>query len=155
MRNKNAKVSDPNKFVTCAGSDIHVLYSSKLLPNGEIRLTESGKESISEKINAQKKFTDISYIVNRLAMGDTSVLRDGAIYGDFTTVPKSLAESLQIIIDGQSKFDQLPLEVKNKFDNNYYQWIMSSGSPEWMTKMGIPIEKIVEEVKESETINES
>lgn len=156
MRNKNAKISDPNKFITSPGSDEHILYSSKILPSGEIRLTESGKESISKKINAQKKFTDISYIVSRLQMGDTSVIRDGAIYGDFTQVPKSLAESLQIIMDGQAKFDELPLDIRNKFDNNYYQWIMQSGSVSWMEKMGIPLKEVVEEVKEeSETVNES
>lgn len=155
MRNKNAKVSDPNKFVTAAGKDEHILYSSKVLPTGEIILTPSGKECISEKINAEKKFTDISYITQRLMMGDTSVIRDGAVYGDFTQTPKSLAESLQIIIDGQRKFDQLPIEVKNKFDNSYYQWIQSSGSPDWMNKMGIPIEKIIDEVKENDVVNES
>lgn len=150
MRNPKAKVSDPNKFTTCAGSDVHVTYNSKVLPNGEIRLSPSGKESISEKINAYKQYTDITFIANRLAMGDTSVLRDGAMYGDFTQTPKSLAESLQIIIEGQKKFDMLPLDVKNKFNNNYYQWIMQSGSMDWYSKMGVDIPKIIEEVKQEE-----
>ena len=76
MRNKNAKVSDPNKFVTDHGSDIHILYSSKVLPDGTIQLTPCGEESISQKINAEKEFTDIAYIRHRLEMGDMSVLRD-------------------------------------------------------------------------------
>lgn len=151
MRNDKACVSDPNSFVTDPGSDVKILYSSKILPNGMIRLTPNGKESISEKINAQKGYTDINYIINRLMAGDNSMLREGAVYGDFTQVPKSLAESLQIIIDGQAKFDALPLDVKNKFNNNYYQWIMESGSVPWMEKMNIPIQKIVEEVKEEES----
>lgn len=154
MRNKNAKVCDPNSFVTCPGCDEHILYSAKILPTGEIRLIPSGKESISEKINAEKHFTDISYIVSRLQMGDTSVLRDGAMYGDFTKVPKTLAESLQLVIDGQRKFDQLPLEVKNKFNNSYYAWISSSGSKEWLDAMGFaPAQK--EDVKEEVKSNES
>lgn len=148
MRNPKAEVSDPNKFITSSGSDIHVIYNSKVLPNGEIRLTPSGKESISEKINACKQYTDITFIVNRLALGDTSVLRDGAMYGDFTQTPKSLAESLQIIIEGQKKFDMLPLDIKNKFNNNYYQWIMQSGSMDWYYNMGVDIPKIIEEVKQ-------
>lgn len=137
MRNKNAKCSDPNSFVTCHGSDIHVLYDVKVMSNGELRLIPSGKESISEKINAQKQFTDMSFIISRLQMGDTSVLRDGALFGDFTRVPKSLADSLQIIIDGEKKFDRLPVEIKNKFNNSYYAWIMDSGSPAWLQKMGL------------------
>lgn len=155
MRNLNSKVRESKLFVTQSGSDVHILYSSKVLPNGQIRLTPSGKESITEKINAQKEFTDMSYIISRLMVGDTSVLRDGAVYGDFTVAPKSLAESLQIIIDGQQKFDALPLDVKNKFDNNYMKWIMQSGSVDWFNKMGLvkpveekPIDKPVEPIGE-------
>lgn len=155
MRNPNARVSDPQEFVTSSGSDIHILYSGKLMPNGEIKLSECGKESISDKIQAQVPFTDINYIINRLTMGDTSVLRDGAMYGDFTEVPKSLAEALEVIINGQKKFDELPVEIKNKFDNNYYAWIQQAGSIPWMEKMNIPIKKIVEEEKESDKVNES
>lgn len=132
MRNKNAKVSDPNKFITSPGMDTKILYSSKILPTGEIVLTPCGKESMSERINAEKQFTDINYIMNRLRMGDTSVLKDGqAMYGDFTIAPKSLAESLQLIIDGERKFYQLPLEIRQKFNNSYNAWLMAAGTKEW------------------------
>lgn len=149
MRNKNAKVCDPRKFITCSGNDVHILYSSKVLPNGQIRLTPNGKESISEKINAQKNYTDMSYLISRLLAGDTSVIRDNAIYGDFTKSPKSLADALQIMIDGQDKFNALPLDIRNKFDNNFYKWIMTSGSNIWYQLMGIvnPNEKPIEPIK--------
>lgn len=153
MRNSKAKISDPNKFITDPGSDEHILYSSKILPNGEIRLTECGKESISEKINAEKEFTDIHYIVSRLMMGDTSVLRDGAIYGDFTKQPKNLAEALQLRIDAEKAFYDLPVDIRNKFNNNLNQWIMDAGSEEWVKKMNIVQEKVDE--KESVVADES
>lgn len=154
MRNKYAKVSDPNKFVSCAGSDIHELYEGKLLPNGEIKLVPIGKESISEKINSYAKFTDISYIMSRLQAGDTSVIRDGAMYGDFTKTPKSLADALQIMINGEQKFNELPLEIRNKFNNSYLAWMQSAGSELWFDNMGIKREVEVVEVKENE-VNES
>lgn len=153
MRNPKAKVSDPNKFYTDSGSDEHILYSSKVLPNGEIRLTECGKESISERINAQKEFTDIHYIISRLMMGDTSVIREGAVYGDFTKAPKNLAEALQLRLDAEKAFYELPVDVRNKFNNNLNQWIIDAGSPEWMTKMNIVQEKVEE--KESVEVSES
>lgn len=137
MRNKNACVPKPDSVVSNPGSDIHVIYQGKVLPNGQIRLEEVGKESISQMINSFKDSTDITYIAQRLAMGDTSVLRDGAVYGDFTKTPKSLAESLQIIIDGEKKFNELPLDVRSSFDNSYYQFIMSAGSDSWIEKLGI------------------
>lgn len=150
MRNKNAKVSDPNKFVSCAGSDIHVIYEGKLLPTGEIKLVPIGKESVSEKINSYKPYTDINYIISRLNAGDTSVVRDGAMYGDFTKQPKTLADALQIIINAEKTFNELPLDIRNKFDNSYLAWLQSSGSEEWFNKMNIV--KDVPEVIEKESV---
>ena len=149
MRNKNAKVSDPNSFVTCPGSDEHIIYSSKILSDGTIQLTPCGKESISEKINAEKEFTDIAYIRHRLEMGDTSVLRDGAVYADLYSAPKSLAESMQLQIDAERKFYELPLEVRNKFNNNFRQWMLTAGTPDWIRDMNI----IEDVIKEDEEVN--
>lgn len=154
MRNPNAKVSDPSKFVTDPGSDEHILYEAKLLPSGEIRLTPNGKESISEKINAEKEFTDIKYITQRLAMGDTSVIRPAAslIYADLTSAPKNLAESLQIFINARDSFDALDLETKNKFDNNYLRWLQDAGTKEWSESMSkyLPQPEIEDVVIEKE-----
>ncbi len=159
MRNKNAKVSAPSSFVSDPGSDIHVLYDAKLLPSGEIRLTPNGKESISEKINAEKQFTDIAYIRSRLALGDTSVLRpsDSVMYADLTKAPKTLAGHLQVFINARQSFDQLDLETRNKFNNNYLMWLQEAGSPGWIDTMKaylpeLVIEKEVEsEVKSDES----
>lgn len=153
MRNKFAKVSDPNSFVTDPGSDIHYLYEGKLCPNGEIVLVPKGKESISEKINSFAQFTDIKYIMNRLNQGDTSVLRDGAMYGDFTKVPKSLADALQLMMNAEDRFNELPLIIRNKFNNSYLAWMQSAGSDAWFDNMGfVPVDDVVkEEVKSSES----
>lgn len=153
MRNNNAKVSDPSSFVSDPGSDIHVLYDAKLLPSGEIRLTPNGKESICEKINAEKQFTDIAYIRSRLALGDTSVLRPAAsvMYADLSKAPKSLADHLQVFINARHSFEQLDLETRNKFNNNYLKWLSDAGSPGWIETMKeyLP-ELVVEKVVESE-----
>lgn len=152
MRNKNAKVSDPNSFVSCAGSDVHVLYSSRIMPDGSIKLTPCGKESISELINAQAKFTDISFIVNRLMAGDTSVIRNDSFYADLYEAPKSLAEAMQIQLDAERSFYNLPVDIREKFNNNYRLWIMDAGSEEWKSKMNIAANEVIE--KESEVISE-
>lgn len=159
MRNKNAKVSDPSSFVSDPGSDIHVLYDAKLLPSGEIRLTPNGKESISQKINAEKQFTDIAYIRSRLALGDTSVLRPSSsvMYADLSKAPKSLAGHLQVFINARQSFEQLDLDTRNKFNNNYLKWLQDAGTPGWIDTMkdylsDIVTEKAVEsEVKVDES----
>lgn len=138
MRNKNATVSNPNDFITCPGSKVHITYSPKVLDNGIIKLIQSGKENIQDKINSFREQCDISFILRRLEMGDTSVLNDKVPnYGDFTQVPKSYAEALQCVIDAEKKFYDLPLDTRNLFDNDYRQWFATAGSPDWIDKMGI------------------
>lgn len=150
MRNKNAKVSDPNKFITCNGSDTHITYSPKVLESGIIKLVPSGKENIQDKINSFRDQCDISYILKRLQLGDTSVLNNKVpTFGDFTEVPKSYAEVLQCVIDAEKKFYDLPLDTRNLFDNDYRQWFATAGSPEWLDKMGVKPEVDVV-AKESE-----
>lgn len=155
MRSKYAKVSDPNSFVSDPGSDIHILYDVKLLPSGDIRLIPNGKESISEKINAEKMFTDINYIRTRLQLGDTSVLRPASsiMYADLTKAPKNLAEHLQIFINARQSFDNLDLETRNKFDNNYLKWLQIAGTDEWIKMMDKYVSyRQTDDIKESEVV---
>lgn len=157
MRNKYAKVSDPNSFISDSGSDIHVLYDAKLLPNGQIRLTPSGKESISEKINAEKRFTDINYIRTRLALGDTSVVRPSAslMYADLSKAPKTLASHLQMFINARQSFDALDLDTRNKFDNNYLKWLQDAGAPDWLDSMKNYLPELVIEKESEVKVDES
>lgn len=136
MRNKNAKFPDPNKFVTNPGSDVQILYDPKINKDGTISLIENGKESISQYINSFKEQTDISYILKKLELGDTSVLNQAkGMYGDFSEMPKTLAEVLQLKIDAENTFERLPVEVKQKFNNNFNLWFSSLGTEDWQQKM--------------------
>lgn len=155
MRNKNAKVTDPNKYFTDPGSPEHILYSGKVLPDGTIRLDEVGKENIQEIINAAAETCDMAYILHELALGNTSVLNQReASYGDFSAAPKSLMEAMQIMIDGEQAFLKLPLETRQKFDNSYMLWLSTNGSNEWIEKMGFKhdTEEVNDETKEGETV---
>ena len=141
MRNKHAKIIDPNSIETNPGSDIHIEYSPKVQPDGTIILKESGKTSISEYINSFKEQTDMSYILSRMAAGDTSVLEQRTpFYGNFLEAPKTYAEALQLVIDGEKEFNRLPLDVRNSFDNDFRQWLAQAGTEYWSTKM-VLIEK--------------
>lgn len=140
MRNEKACVCDPNKFVSCPGSDTKTVYTTKVQDDGTILLIPSGKENIKEKINSYVDQTDIAYIIRQLQLGDTSVINPSkAMYGDFTETPTDLRHAMQIMIDGEKAFYDLPLDTRQKFDNDFRKWLVSAGSPDWLTKMGQPI----------------
>lgn len=136
MRNKYAYVSDPNDFKTCPGSPIHVLYSPRLASDGSLELVASGKENIQDKIESFREQTDFAYILKRLELGDTSVVNVGVpMFGDFTQMPKTMAEAMQLQIDAEKEFNKLPLAVRNSFDHDFKRWLATAGSSDWIDKM--------------------
>lgn len=138
MRNKNSKVSDPNSFVSNPGTKEEILYDAKVLPDGQIELRPAGKKNIQEYIDSFRESTDISFIVQRLKNGDVADLnlRDG-FYADMTKMPTTRAEFMQLFIDMERKFNELPLEIRNKFDNNYRNWYAQGDTQEWYEKMNL------------------
>lgn len=150
MRNKFAKVSDPNTFFTSPGETEHIEYSPKVLPNGIIELQPSGKTDINAFIEAQRESTDISYIIAQINAGNLDVLNQAKpLFGDFTEMPKTYAEALQLRIDAEKSFYSLPVEVRNKFDNDFNQYFASAGTEEWFSKVA-PVMPADEKTEEGE-----
>lgn len=153
MRNPFAKVSDPHEFATCPGEDIAVVYSPVVGSDGTIELVESGKYSVQDKIESFRDTTDIAYLVSRLMAGDTSVTRD-KFFGDFSKMPESYQEILQLRIDAEKHFMELPLDVRSKFDFDVNKYIATAGQESWFRNMGFEKidekDEVKEEVKENE-----
>lgn len=155
MRNKKARIPDPNSFVTCPGERFQVQYQATVQKDGTIKLTPCGKVDIVEFINSFRETCDMAYIVRELQRGNYGVLdQRSAFYGDFTSAPKSMMEFQQRVLDGQHAFYQLPLEVRNKYDNNMWLWMNDAGSQKWMDCMkdfmpqkDVPVDPIASEVK--------
>lgn len=138
MRNKNAKIPDISKMFTDPGQDEKIIYEGKLQKDGTVLLVEVGKESMQQMIDAWKEQTDMSWIIKNLEMGNTQVInRVPSCFGDFTEMPKTYAEVLQLRIDAQTAFEKLPVETKQKFNNNFNEWFMEAGEGEWFEKMNI------------------
>lgn len=163
MRNPHAVVSDPNSFVSHSGDQFHINFSPRVLETGELKLVESGKDDIQQMINSFRDSTDMSFILQRLAVGDTSVLNQRpGMFGDFTQMPSTYAEALQLVIDGRRQFDALPLDVKNSFNNDFRQFLASAGTPEWNEKLSVlkpsedidvPISPVVPSVDSEVSVN--
>lgn len=125
------------------GSPVHILYSPVVDKSGNFTLSESGRENIYEFIQSHKDSVDIHVLMQRFENGDASVFsRVQGSYGDFTNLPKSFAEMLNVIIAGQSYFDSLPVEERAKYDHSFEKFIASLDALKDMSMH--PVEKIVE-----------
>lgn len=125
------------KFVSNPGDRYHVLYAPKVDKEGNIELVEAGKEDIREKINSFAESCDISLILARVAQGDLSGLQvNPGMYGDFTEMPKTYADFLQLEIDSNNLFNKLPLDVRKEFDYDAGKFLAAAGTDEWRKKLG-------------------
>lgn len=126
------------RFSSNVGETVRVEYSSRFNDDGVLELFESGSSDLSEYIQSFRDSTDINVILTRYLNGDPSALeRVQGVYADVSMAPRSYAEALNFIHQGESDFNTLPVEVKEKFGNNYYVWLSSIGSQDWFDKMKI------------------
>lgn len=87
---------------------------------------------------------------------DPSVLnRRVGQYGDFTKMPKSLAEAQNMIVGIRQEFYELPIEVREKFNNSPEQYVAQYGTKSWIEATGygdyIKKQEAKETVKEETT----
>ena len=126
------------RFSSNVGETVRREYSSRFNDDGVLELFESGTSDLSEYIQSFRDSTDINVILTRYLNGDPSALeRVQGVYADVSMAPRSYAEALNFIHQGESDFNTLPVEVKERFGNNYYVWLSSIGSSDWFDKMKI------------------
>lgn len=128
-----------NSFVSESGSGIKELFRGKLdRDSGMIELVPDGKKNVYAEIQSYKDSCDINKIVERYAAGEIDILSQvQGVYGDFSAAPTDLAESYRISRDLEYQFDRLPIEIKDRFDNNFYLWLKSVGSDDWLQAMDV------------------
>lgn len=143
-----------NDIYSNPGDPIEIIYSPVVSEDGTIGLEESGKINIQEEIDSYEESCALENVIKRYVNGDTTALNQHqAKYGDFTQFPKTYAEVLQLQIDSNNLFNSLPVDIKQKFDNDANKFFVMSGSDEW-NKILSPlmkketVEEKVEEIKE-------
>lgn len=126
------------RFFTNPGSPFKEVRSVKIEEDGRKTVYVSGKENLQEYIDSFKDYTNIHNILARFAAGDVNALHVSAEqYGDFTGMPTTLAGMLQKVIDGEKLFNSLPVETRQKFDNDFNQFLAQSNSEEFIEKIGL------------------
>ena len=88
-------------------------------------------------IQSHKEECDSNLMLQRYAAGDTSVMRQDTRYIDTADLPTTIHEYFNLMNAQREKFDALPVTIKQKFDNSFEVWASTSGTGEWLEKMGI------------------
>ncbi len=129
MRLFKYRIPDTGDIVTCPGSPVETLFTPSF--NGsEIVLLESGTVDVQERINSYAPYTDISYMLSQLKVGDTSVLSPRSpMYGDFSSMPSHPVDALNLISDVEHRFDSLPDDVKASYNNDWRVYFTGLFSP--------------------------
>lgn len=97
------------------------------------------KTDTYEKIQAFAEDCKIENILLRCRdLGDYSMLNQAEpMYADISDMPKSYIEAHNKIQKMEQNFNDLPLEIRNKFDNSFTKYLAEAGSENWMKNMGL------------------
>lgn len=142
---------DKRERVHCnAGNPLKKIYKPVVRDDGVVDLVDSGEESLYDFIQSWKDSVDINVIIARYANGDVDALSkvQGA-YGDFTQFPTTYAEMLNRVIQGKHMFESLPLEIREKYNHDFGQFIAAMDKPDFWEQFKAP------ESTEDGVVNES
>lgn len=142
-------VYDKTARVHCnPGNPMKKLFKPKVHEDGILELVDAGQESLYDYIQSWKDSTDINVLLARYANGDVDALSkvQGA-YGDFTQFPSTYAEMLNRVEQGKHMFAGLPLEIREKYNHDFSQFIAAMDKPDFWDQF-----KPVDDVKDGEAL---
>lgn len=133
---------------TEAGETIRRTYLWERNEEGEKVLKLDQIIDQQAEIDSYLEETKIENIIRRASIDPNIAERIAPNLGggiqDFTEAPQTLAELQNIMIRAEQIWDEVPKEIKLKFDNDVDKFIASFGTEEWAKNLGIYQEKQTE-----------
>lgn len=115
--------SEPFKG-SCTGNPEKPEYMPFYDDNGYLKIKEIGKENVYDRIQSFASECDINMIIKRYQMGDVQALSKAqGIYIDASNTPENMADLLNKLNKAEAEFDKLPIEFKQKYGNDFIQFI--------------------------------
>lgn len=138
MANFDTKFCSRDRVLSPSGTHIHKEYVGRYDKNGVLELVPNGETDMYAYIQSFADSVDIHVLMERYANGDTTALsRVQGVYCDVTSMPKTMAEMLNLINDGERVFNSLDVSIRDKFHHSLSEWLAQAGSPDWLDKMGL------------------
>lgn len=126
------------RFPAAVGSGIVQLYTPKVNESGILELVPDGEHNLYAEIQSHARSTDLDMIVERYFSGDPTALnRVQGTYMDVSEVPTSFHEAIDLVQRAEREFVQLPPDIRDRFGNDWQQWLAAMGSEDWIAKMQV------------------
>lgn len=110
------KYDETRCVVSTPGQRLTPEYQLRVDDEGVDYLEHVGNTDLQASINSHKDSVDINLIMARIENGEKDLLeRAKGFYADVTDCNVNLQDALNIGIKGESLYQKLPLEIKNKF----------------------------------------
>lgn len=99
-------------------------------------LVKIGIRNVQEEIQSFAESANITNIIERFVNGENDLLHsvDG-VYADFRDTPKSYADYFKRVKEAEKIFDQLPENIKDKFDNSAEKFFLEFGTDSFNSKI--------------------
>lgn len=139
---------------TEAGETIRRTYLWEINEKGEKVLTLDQIIDQQAEIDSFLEETKLENIVRRASIDPDLAARlipdIGGGLQDVTEMPKNLMELQNIMLRAEQIWDEIPKEIKLKFDNDIDKFVASFGTVDWAKNLGIYQEEKPKEPKEEE-----
>lgn len=122
------------------GDRIKTVYSPFYDDSGVMQLRPTGKLNLYDEIQSHADSVDIHVLMERYQSGDVGALaRVQGAYGDFTQLPTTFAEALNLMVAAEQYFMGLPVETRALFGHDFHQFIASMDQSDWTKKVGLDL----------------
>ena len=133
------------EWPTEAGESVRRTYLWERNEKGEKVLKLDQTIDQQAEIDSYLEETKLENIIRRASIDPEIAARIAPDLGggikDFTEMPHTLAELQNIMIRANQIWDEVPKEIKLKFNNDVDNFIASFGTDEWAKNLGIYEEK--------------
>ncbi len=135
------------------GSGMKPTYKMHVDDNGKRELKQSGEFNLYADIQSYEQSVSVDYLLTKFINGDASALsRAQGVYGDFTQMPRTLAELQQRVIDAENLFNSLPLDIRAQYNHSASEFFAQLDSDKTKAIFNPP-EKATEDVVQT-TVSE-
>ena len=139
---------------TEAGETVRRTYLWELNEKGEKVLTLDQVIDQQAEIDSYLEETKLENIIRRASIDPDIAARlvpdMGGGLQDATEMPENLMELQNIMLRAEQIWDEIPKEIKLKFDNDVDKFVASFGTIDWAKNLGIYQEEEPEKPKKEE-----